>query len=203
MSLFKKGSSVQNKMNSHKSEPLLHLYPLTEEAKKYYTFLTDGTCNTNGDAGFDLGVPSDVEIPGRTMSYVLPLGIQGVFTRTKTTQFTTGSLNRYDKNTAYNNCVFRNVHLPYNVYLRSSTGKNTKLRLANHVAVIDKTYRGELMAIIDNWSDEPYKIEAGTRLFQICLPSLKSFHVRLAKEDLNKLYPSERGIKGLGSTGSK
>lgn len=203
MTLLKKGSSVQNEMNSHKSEPLLHLYPLTEKAEDCYTFLTNGGHYTDGDAGFDLRVPYDVEIPPRTMSYVLPLGVQGVFTRNKTMEFTTETINCCGERTVHNNCVPRNIHLPYNVYLRSSTGKNTKLRLANHVAVIDKTYRGELMAIIDNWDDEPHKIEAGTRLFQICLPSLKSFHVRLAKEDLSNLYPSERGSKGLGSTGNK
>ena len=42
----------------------------------------------------------------------------------------------------------------YILCLRSSTGKNTKLRLSNQIGIIDENYRGEIMALVDNFDND-------------------------------------------------
>jgi len=55
---------------------------------------------------------------------------------------------------------------------RSSISK-TPLRLSNSVGLIDAGYRGNLMAMVDNHSDEDYIIEEKQRLFQIATGDLR------------------------------
>ena len=45
--------------------------------------------------------------------------------------------------------------------------------------------------------DEEYKIERGTRLFQVIEPGLRPIRIEL----VNILSSTERGTSGLGSTG--
>ena len=78
---------------------------------------------------------------------------------------------------------------------RSSITK-TPLRMANSIGIIDVGYRGNLMAKVDNLSDEDYVIELGMRLFQICLPSLATPVVNFGSVGTD----TERGIGGFGST---
>ncbi len=87
--------------------------------------------------------------------------------------------------------------LPYYVYPRSSIYK-TPLRLANCTGIIDAGYRGELMAVFDNISDEGYELKPYTRLLQACAPDLMPFSVRTVDKDFNM---TTRGEGGLGSTG--
>ena len=105
--------------------------------------------------------------------------------------------------------------MPYYLYPRSSISK-TPLRMANSVGIIDKDYRGNIkvaltysttwkvLDIINN-SDKPvnmaqfnYVLEAGTRVVQICAPSLCPLKVKLVSE----LDSTKRGEGGFGSTGS-
>ena len=79
---------------------------------------------------------------------------------------------------------------------RSSISK-TPLRLANSVGLIDPTYRGNLMAALENTSPSDITVHAGTRLMQVCLPSLLPFHVEWA----DHLPQTQRGAGGFGSTG--
>jgi dUTP pyrophosphatase len=78
---------------------------------------------------------------------------------------------------------------------RSSISK-TPLRMANSIGIIDVGYRGNLMAKVDNLSDEDYIIESGVRLFQICLPSLITPVVTFGTVSVD----TDRGIGGFGST---
>jgi dUTP pyrophosphatase len=78
---------------------------------------------------------------------------------------------------------------------RSSISK-TPLRMANSVGLIDKGYRGELMAKVDNRSDKPFVIDSGTRLFQICLPTLSEAKFQLT----DYVTDTTRGTGGFGST---
>ncbi len=89
-----------------------------------------------------------------------------------------------------------NVVSGYYLYPRSSIIK-TPLRLANSVGIIDYTYRGEIMAVVDNISDKDYVIEANTKLFQLCSPDLKPLSFKLVDE----LTETVRGSGGFGSTG--
>lgn len=95
----------------------------------------------------------------------------------------------------------QNENEAYYLYPRSSISK-TPLIMANSVGIIDKGYRGNIKGAIryipiKKESIENYTIKKGTRLFQICSSSLKSFHIEI----VNELSESERGIKGFGSSG--
>jgi len=112
---------------------------------------------------------------------------------------------------AYTKTDFRPVASPYclekieevihkNVsYLlvpRSSIAK-TPLLMANSIGIIDAGYRGEIIGAVYNTSKEDYVVEAGTRLFQIVLPSLEPFDVEIVSD----LSETVRGEGGFGSTG--
>ena len=83
----------------------------------------------------------------------------------------------------------------YYLYPRSSIS-NTPLRLANSVGIIDDSYRGEIMATVDNIAHFDYTIKEGTLLFQLCSPDLKAVTFELVDE----LTDTERGSGGFGST---
>lgn len=101
-----------------------------------------------------------------------------------------------------------NNYYPYYLYPRSSISK-TPLIMANSVGIIDKDYRGNIMAKVRNIPlknkdyekesyFESYHIEKGTRLFQICSPDLSPLKVVV----VNELTETSRGKGGFGSTGS-
>ena len=79
---------------------------------------------------------------------------------------------------------------------RSSISK-TPLRMANSIGIIDAGYRGEIMAAVDNISDEDYMISPGDRLFQLVHPTLYPIHASVE----SNLSDTERGEGGFGSTG--
>lgn len=85
----------------------------------------------------------------------------------------------------------------YYLYPRSSISKKGLL-MANSVGIIDRTYRGELMAAVYNPSPNFIKISRGERLFQIVAPNMG--HIKEAVEWKN-LDETERGSGGFGSTG--
>jgi len=84
----------------------------------------------------------------------------------------------------------------YYLYPRSSISK-TPLRLANSVGIIDSGYRGELMAVVDNRSNEDYVVQRGQRLFQVCAPNLGA----ITSMEFTTLDSTLRGAGGFGSTG--
>lgn len=94
------------------------------------------------------------------------------------------------------------MSVAFYLYPRSSTGTKTPLRLANSVGIIDAGYRGSLIAVFDNWSDEAYEIDEGQRLVQVCPPDLSNYplHVTLVDTE-EELGATERGDGGFGSTG--
>lgn len=84
----------------------------------------------------------------------------------------------------------------YYLYPRSSIYKYN-LILANMVGIIDNNYRGEIRMAIRNIGTTTIKLEKGTRLCQLCHPSLKPMKL-IYKKILNV---TERGHGGFGSTG--
>jgi dUTPase len=84
----------------------------------------------------------------------------------------------------------------YYIYARSSIS-NTPLRLSNSVGIVDSGYRGPIMAALDNISDQPYVLEAGTRLIQLCAPGLVPID-RFERVDVWE--ETARGSRGFGST---
>jgi dUTP pyrophosphatase len=129
--------------------------------------LYGGRANYKSDSGFDLYCPRDVIVPARG-SAKIDLEV----------------------------IVEPKFDGGYYLYPRSSISK-TPLRLANSVGIIDNGYRGHLIAVVDNISQDDYTVKRGERLFQLCHPSLKPFDVRIVeKVDMN----TERGAGGFGST---
>ncbi len=130
-------------------------------------FYADAPRNHASDSGFDLYVPADITIPPNSTATI-------DHAIACEPQFAGG----------------------YYLYPRSSISK-TPLRLANSVGIIDNSYRGSIMARVDNRSSEPYTVRRGERLFQLCHPSLMPLSVRL----VNELSETARGAGGFGSSG--
>lgn len=83
----------------------------------------------------------------------------------------------------------------YMLIPRSSIIKTT-LRLSNSVGIIDKSYRGELIAVVDNIGDEDMHLKIGSCYFQIV-----AFDGNLPLYNLkNELSYTDRGSGGFGST---
>jgi dUTP pyrophosphatase len=137
------------------------------------------------DSGFDLGLPTDLCIH-KICSNKIPLGIHcsmymSVYSPTD------------------NRSLF--ISQAYYLYPRSSIIK-TPLRLSNSVGIIDRGYRGEITAVVDNvdHTSNSYEVHAMERYFQICHPTLTPFKVVMvnSKEELGF---TQRGSGGFGSTG--
>jgi len=83
----------------------------------------------------------------------------------------------------------------YMLIPRSSLAK-TPLRLANSIGIIDKGYRGDVMAKVDNNSDRDVELEVGKCYFQIV-----AFNGVLPKWVLcNDVNETSRGSGAFGST---
>jgi len=79
---------------------------------------------------------------------------------------------------------------------RSSMPK-LKIRMANSVGLIDKSYRGELIFCADNISMQPIVIKKGTRFCQIVSMTGSPIYFNFGKVD-----QTSRGSGGFGSTGT-
>ena len=148
---------------------ILNIKPLNDEIKVMYT----GHNHYNpGDVGLDLFFPDEINVGARETTLI----------------------NLKVKCEAWKNT--RNPET-YSYYLfpRSSISK-TPLRMSNSVGIIDSGYRGNLMESVYNISDDPFLIEKGTRLFQICGPTLSNITFQLA----DTLSETSRGEGGFGST---
>lgn len=132
-----------------------------------------------GDSGIDLFFPRDVSIPpAQTVLVDLEVSCE---LRELSTRFQANS------QTFYKN-------LSYYLYPRSSVYK-TPIRLANSVGIIDAGYRNTLKVAVDNISDEPYVLQRGKSLFQICAPTLSEMKLVLTGD----LSATNRGA-GFGSS---
>ena len=149
------------------------------------------------DAGFDLFLPKATTVPAGAYSVKVPHGIHCEMLRIGDRLVRRRETGKLEFEADYPG---RNVG--FYLYVRSSTGARTPLRLSNHVGIIDAPYRGEIVALFDNMNasgDET--CAAYQRLVQICAPEL-SYPVVVElvdrKEDLSV---TQRGEGGLGSTG--
>lgn len=94
------------------------------------------------------------------------------------------------------------ISCAYYLYPRSSIFK-TPLMLANSVGIIDSGYRGWICSALKCFScaiDRPYVVFAGTRITQLCHPSLCPILVEIVKSE-DDLGRTTRGEGGFGSTG--
>lgn len=151
----------------------LLLKPLTSDIKLMYS--NHGHYN-QGDSGLDLFFPEDVTLKKGNRGVLVSLDIQ------------CEALNK-DKT----------INLSYYLYPRSSISK-TPVRMSNSVGIIDAGYRGNIMVALDMIDSEleEYTIQKGTRLFQICSPTLEPINLSV----VDALSDTDRGNGGFGSTGS-
>ena len=147
----------------------LRIVPDNHEVRELYR---DHSTYHEGDSGLDLFFPEEVNIGPRE----------------------TKLINLKIKCEAWKNANNPETY-SYYLYPRSSISK-TPLRMSNSVGIIDAGYRGNIMASVDNISDNPFTIESGTRLFQICGPTLSNITFELT----DSLSNTSRGTGGFGST---
>lgn len=83
------------------------------------------------------------------------------------------------------------------IYLRSSVGAHSRLRLGNGVGIIDSDYTGELCLIVDNTADYPCRLFHGDRIAQMLIKKNEDVVFKVVKE----LKDTKRGSGGIGSTG--
>jgi dUTP pyrophosphatase len=83
------------------------------------------------------------------------------------------------------------------VFLRSSIGAKTKLRLANGTGIIDSDYRGELMLLVENLGQYSEYISKGQRIAQLIIEKNEAVKISV----VDKLSDTQRGTDGIGSTG--
>lgn len=83
------------------------------------------------------------------------------------------------------------------LFLRSSIGKRTKIRLANGTGIIDSDYRGEVMLLVENIGRSMVSIREGTRIAQMLIEK----NVDVEFVDAGELTDTKRGEGGFGSTG--
>lgn len=149
-------------------------------AEKYHSYaielpiqLEDGaqvpTYAHDSDAAADMYAMEDVEVPAHSIGTPIKTGVH--------------------------------IQLPEGwvafILPRSSIGAKTPLRLSNSAGVIDSGYRGEVRALYDNVSDEPYQIHKGDRIAQMLV--MPSYRFKAIVVD--SLEDSDRGEAGFGSTG--
>lgn len=158
----------------------LNLFPVSEEAREQYLTLLGGESKKfpdNANAGFDLVLAEDYTYDndkGLPSFFLAKLGVRGVMV---------------------NNFTSQTVH--YWLAPRSSIWKNG-VTLANSMGVIDRTYRGELMAALQRVDTNT--LQKNTRLVQILAPDMGHIsEVRLCSEA--ELDKTSRGEGGFGSTG--
>lgn len=151
----------------------LKLKPVNDEVSSMYQ---NHSSYHEGDSGLDLFVTQRIVVPAKSLSFKIDLCISCEAFQDKSKQ----------------------MNVSYYLYPRSSMGAKTPLRLSNSVGIIDAGYRGNIMAIVDNLSDEDFVIEQNTRLFQLCSPVLSP----ISFEVVNSLSETSRGSGGLGSTGA-
>lgn len=154
---------------------------VTEEAKPYYPAVGTVEFPPDGNAGYDLKVVTDqAPIPGATL---FPLGVKGRMLRETTHE--AGVV------------VIDDSH--FTLEPRSSIYK-FGFMMANSRGIIDKTYRGQLMAPVISVGPVQKSIEAGTRLFQVLAPDLGYIYKVVYVDSLPE---TQRGEGGFGSTGTK
>jgi len=128
--------------------------------------------NFNTDSGVDLFIQSTITCPPKTVTFI-------------------------GHKIACEMMDDSHLSVPFFLVPRSSISK-TPLILANSIGIIDREYRGELIAAVYNTSEFDYIVNRGTRLFQVVLPMLSPFGI----QTVSALSDTERGSGGFGSTGA-
>lgn len=128
------------------------------------------------DAGFDLFATHSIIINSNTRSNQIDHGIKCAMT-------------------------FNEIPTAFYLYPRSSMGSKTPLRLSNSVGIIDSGYRGNIIALLDNISNNNYNVSMSDRLIQICGPNIMYPIYPVLVDRVDELGITSRGSGAFGSTG--
>ena len=139
---------------------------------------------SSDNAGYDVKVVED-QSPV-TVASLVPLGLKA-------------RMQRVTKYVFGNEYVEELEECHFTLEPRSSIYKSGFI-MANSRGIIDKTYRGQLMAPVISVGSSVKSIEKGTRLFQILAPDLG--HIKEVVY-VDSLPETVRGEGGFGSTGTK
>ena len=148
---------------------------VTEQGLPYYPPVGSVEYLTPDNAGYDLKlVKSQPQTP---VAVLVPLGVKARMMRMSTT-------------------LHEDSH--FTLEPRSSIYK-TGFMMANSRGIIDKSYRGELMAPMITVGSNAKTLDAGMRLFQIIAPEM-GYISEVAYVD--SLPDTSRGSNGFGSSGT-
>lgn len=176
------------------------LQVLDEELEDYYALATvehNESVDNNGalaDSGFDLVCPENIRRTGAMETISADTKLIGLKVKAAVYEVKNFEVNQI-------NGLKNELCRAYDLCVRSSIYK-TPWRLANNVGIMDAGYRGELHAGMDynqryGKRGTSHNLEKGNRYWQIVMPDRKPFKVYMVE----KLNETERGEKGLGSTG--
>jgi dUTPase len=154
---------------------------VTDEGKSFYPAVGVTEQLSADNAGYDLKIVTD-QMPLDDPALV-PLGVKA----------------RMIKNTVYEDEITIVEDSHFTLEPRSSIYKSGFM-MANGRGIIDKTYRGQLMAPLVSTYKSKKSVEAGTRLFQILAPDLGHISKVVYVDSLPETL---RGEGGFGSTGLK
>ena len=149
---------------------------VTEEGSKYYPVVGTIENLSSDNAGYDLKIVSDVT--PITIASLVPLGVKA-------------------RMVYMSSDGEKESH--FSLEPRSSIYK-TGFIMANGRGIIDKSYRGELMAPMISVGSALKNINAGTRLFQIVAPDM-GYITSVTYVSNLKDFDGVRGSGGFGSTG--
>ena len=154
---------------------------VTEQGAEFYPAIGTVEHPSQDNAGYDLKVV--VDQPPVTVATLLPLGVKA----------------RMVKYSKLDDGIELIEDSHFTLEPRSSIYK-TGFIMANSRGIIDRSYRGQLMAPVIAVGSKLTTVEKGTRLFQVIAPGL-GYIKEVAYVD--SLPETARGEGGFGSTGSK
>ena len=82
---------------------------------------------------------------------------------------------------------------------RSGLALNHGITVLNTPGTVDADYRGEIMVLLVNFSNEPFTVKDGERIAQMVIAK----HEKVDFELVDTLDETERGAGGYGHTGLK
>ncbi len=142
------------------------------------------------DSGIDLFCLDQQTFEPHSLANTIRFGISCELLKYVTTRW-------HDTCTGRSGGYCNGFNKPYTLVPRSSISK-TPLRMSNSIGIIDSGYRGEMMAKVDNLSDQPWVVETGVSYFQLITPDMRPARIEI----VSKLSETSRGFGGFGSTGN-
>lgn len=83
------------------------------------------------------------------------------------------------------------------VVVRSSAGIKKNLRLMNTLGILDPSWKGETIVALHNFGTTPVVIDNNERVCQMIVHKVEEIEIK----QVNEVGTSERGEKGIGSSG--